>query len=39
MHTHRHLKRPEEGVGFPGAGVTVNCELPNMGLGDENPFF
>lgn len=26
----------EESVGFPGAGVTGCCELPNMGGGDWN---
>ena len=39
MHTHRYLKRSEEGVRFLGAGVTGNCELPNMGLGNGNPVF
>ena len=22
---------PEEGVGSPGAGVTTDCKLPNVG--------
>lgn len=27
--------RPEEGVRFPGAGVTGSCELPDLGTGDQ----
>lgn len=27
-------RRPEEGVGSPGAGVTVGHELPNVGAGN-----
>jgi hypothetical protein len=30
-HFQRCPQKPEEGVGPPGAGVTLICELPDMG--------
>ena len=27
-------RRPEEGVGSPGAGVTGSCELSKVGAGN-----
>lgn len=35
IHTYysRYLKRPAEGIGCPGAGVTDSPELPEMGAG------
>lgn len=35
-HVCRHLRRPEDGLGFPGAGIIGNCELPNV-LGTAEP--
>lgn len=38
MCAHVHTKyqvRPEEGVGFPGAGVLSSCELPDLGAGSQ----
>lgn len=30
------MQRPEEGVGFSGAGIQGSCELPDMGAKREN---
>lgn len=27
----KYLQRPEEGVGFPGAGITSGCKPPGLG--------
>lgn len=29
------MQRPEEGVGFSGAGIQGSCELPDMGAEKE----
>lgn len=34
---HNCLKKPEEGVGFPEAGVTQHCEPPVVGAGNSDP--
>lgn len=31
---YRYMRRPKEGVGYPGAGVTEGCELCKMGPGN-----
>lgn len=28
------LRRPEEGLGYPGVGVRDVCEPPDVGIGD-----
>jgi hypothetical protein len=32
----QYLRRPEEGVGSPGNGITGSCEVPDVGAGNLN---
>lgn len=34
-HTHKYLLKPQEGISFPGAEITGDCELSYMGAGEQ----
>lgn len=34
-HSHRYLLKPQEGISFPGAEITGDCELSYMGAGEQ----
>lgn len=36
-HEHNCMRRPEEGVRSPGAGLTGGCESPDVEAGNGTP--
>lgn len=34
---HKYLQSPEEGIRFPGVGITVLCEPLDVGIRKRNP--